>query len=327
MILIMYLVLTCEIIFPAMRERREFSIRKVIEVSGKSSWKNLTDTAMIKLPSKSYFEGKRLSLKEYIRRDDPVTIKLGYNSRLNTVFDGYVVTVAPQIPVVITCEDSMYLLKKTPVNTSYRSVSLHKLLAEICPKDIKFDAVDIDLGAFKAVNTNVAKVLEKLKEQYGLVAYFKDKVLKVGKVYFQNADKKPVAILNFKKNIRSNTLEYRFKEDIKLKVKAISNLKSGKKIEVTVGDDDGEERTLNFYNIESEATLKQLAEQDISKMKVEGYKGKVKCYGEPYIQHTDVISLKDPDYPEKDNNNFTDEVDWVFNESGYSREYEIGQQV
>ncbi len=290
--------MTCEVVFSPIRDRGQIVIRKVVELSGKRSFKDLTGTAVIKLASAYYFQNKKVSLKEFIRRDDPIVIKAGYDGNNRVLFNGYVVAVLPNIPVEIKCENAMYMLKKTAVNVSYKSVSLQKLLTEICPSGTEIDALNIDLGAFKAVKTNVAAVLEKIKEQFGLVAYFKDTVLKVGKIY-QDISTTPIATLNFQKNIRSSGLEYRYKDDIKLKVKAISNLSSGKKIEVTVGDENGEERTLNYYNITSEATLKELATAQIDKMKIEGYKGNIKLYGLPAVDMTEVVTIEDPDYPEK----------------------------
>jgi hypothetical protein len=318
--------MTCEILFSPIRDRGEIVVRKVVELSGNVSFKNLTGTAVIKLASAYYFQGKKVSLKDFIKRDDPVIIKAGYDGNNRVLFQGYVVAVSPNIPVEIKCENGMYTLKKTAVNVSYKSVSLQKLLAEICPSDTIVDALNVDLGAFKAVKTNVAAVLEKIKEQYGLVAYFKGSVLKVGKIY-QDISLTPIAVLNFKKNIRSSGLEYRYKDDIKLKVKAISNLSSGKKIEVTVGDENGEERTLNYYNITSETTLKELATAQIDKMKIEGYKGNIKLYGLPVVDMTEVVTIEDPDYPEKNGNYFTDSYSFKFSESGFEQEVEISQRA
>jgi hypothetical protein len=318
--------MTCEVVFSPIRDRGQIVIRKVVELSGKRSFKDLTGTAVIKLASAYYFQNKKVSLKEFIRRDDPIVIKAGYDGNNRVLFNGYVVAVLPNIPVEIKCENAMYMLKKTAVNVSYKSVSLQKLLTEICPSGTEIDALNIDLGAFKAVKTNVAAVLEKIKEQYGLVAYFKDTVLKVGKIY-QDISTTPIATLNFQKNIRSSGLEYRYKDDIKLKVKAISNLSSGKKIEVTVGDENGEERTLNYYNITSEATLKELATAQIDKMKIEGYKGNIKLYGLPAVDMTEVVTIEDPDYPEKNGNYFTDSYSFKFSESGFEQEVEISQQA
>jgi hypothetical protein len=226
--------------------------------------------------------------------------------------------------VEITCEDYMYKLKHTPVNISYQSIRLPQLLENICPTDVSINAIDIDLGSFKAVSTNVAKVLEKLKQQYGLVAYFKDKTLFCGKVYLSNASKSPVALFHFQRNVQSHNLEYREKEEVKYNVEAISNLSSGKKIKVSVGDEDGEKRTLNYYNITSEAELEATATRDMEKLKVEGYRGSIDTFGQPLVEHTDVVKLEDDKYPEKNGNYFADGVKFSFSSSGYQNTIEIG---
>jgi hypothetical protein len=320
----MQVVMVALIVFPAVRDRQEISIRKVNAVDGESSWKNLTGTATIKLPSSIYFQDKKVSLKDFIKRGDPVEINLGYNETYHKRFEGFVAHVSPQIPVEITCEDYMYKLKHTPVNKSYQSIRLPQLLANICPSDITINAIDIDLGSFKAPSTNVAKVLEKIKEQYGVVAYFKDKKLFVGKVYLSNTSKSPVALFHFQRNVKSHNLEYREKDEIKYNVEAISNLKSGKKIKVDVGDKDGEKRTLNYYNITSEAELEATATRDMEKLKVEGYRGSIDTFGQPLVEHTDVVKLEDDKYPEKNGNYFVDGVKFSFTSSGYENTLEIG---
>ncbi len=324
--LCMYLVMVCNIVFPASRDRQQLSINKVKSVSGESSWKNLTDSAKIELPSKIYFKGQSTSIKELLKPGDPVEIYLGYNQTVHKRFTGFVSFVSPQVPVVIECENLMYKLKRTPANFNVQSDTLPNLLKKICPSDIKIDAANIQLGSFKAIKTNVAKVLEKLKEDYGIVAYFKGDTLIAGKVYFNNALLEPVGEFDFTKNIKKgHSLVFREADEVKLKVEAISNLRSGKKITVEVGDSDGEERTLNFYNIESESELKTIAEQELSKLKYAGFRGNFNTYGLPYVDHTDIIKLIDPDYPEKNGNYYIDILKWSFDaSSGYQNNVELG---
>ena len=62
-------------------------------------------------------------------------------------------------------------------------------------------------------------------------------------------------------------------KDKSLKVKAISILKDNKKLEVEVGDTEGELRTLHFYKVTSEAKLKELAKAKMSTLKYTGFKG------------------------------------------------------
>ena len=51
-----------------------FDYANSIEV--KTSCKNLTDTATVKVPRKMQWRGK--SLLDYVRRNDEITIKIGY---------------------------------------------------------------------------------------------------------------------------------------------------------------------------------------------------------------------------------------------------------
>jgi hypothetical protein len=319
----MYLVMVCEILFPKNDRRGKILFRNVNAVSIDSSWKNLTDKADITLPRK--FKWADQELKDLIRKGDKVIIKLGYDDTLVEEFSGYVVDIEAGIPVKIYCEDNMYQLKKTPTNKSYANVKLAQLLKDIVPAWVKLDVIDVDLGAFRIEKSTVAKVLEKLKESYGLFSYFRGDTLYCGKVYqdIETVERK----YHFQRNIVSHDLKYRTKEDLRIKVTATSYLSTGKKIEVTLGDDDGEERTLSYYGIESQESLKKLAQQDMDKLKIDGYKGNFVTFGFPPVKHGYIANLVDDEYPERTGKNYIDSVKSDFSSSGFRRTIEPGPRA
>ena len=116
-----------------------FLFNYVNEVEINSSWKNLSDTAKIKLPRKTYFEtqnnqtttwggdststttqlyaNQQSGLPPVLARGDKVTIWLGYWSKeqgqsLPIAFEGYITGINPKIPLEIDCEDSMFILNQ-----------------------------------------------------------------------------------------------------------------------------------------------------------------------------------------------------------------------
>lgn len=318
----MYLVMVCEILFPKNERRGQILFRNVNAVSIDSSWKNLTDKAEISLPRRFKWADKEV--KDLIQKGDQVIIKLGYDGTLVEEFSGYVTDLEAGIPVKIYCEDNMYQLKKTPVNKSYGSVKLEALLKDIVPAWVKLDVVDVDLGAFKIEKSTVAKVLEKLKESYGLYSYFRGDTLYCGKVY-QDVEKLEVKY-HFQRNIVSHDLKYKKKEDLRLKVTATSYLNNGKKNEITLGDEDGEERTLSYYGISTES-LKILAQQDLDKLKVDGYKGNFITFGFPPVKHGYIANLVDDEYPERAGKHYIDSVKSDFSSSGFRRTIEPGPRA
>lgn len=260
----------------------------------------LTDTAKITIPKKLSWQGQKVT--DLIRRGDRIIISTGYDNRMQVVFSGYVTSVSAKIPVVIDCENEMFALKSIAVNVSYASVNLQQLCADILPSGIEFKADDVQLGAFRTNNNpNIPKVFEELKK-YGLVAYFRGSVLYVGKLYWPDyQNRKTFVFSGSTGNVPAsgNNLEFRRKDDIKLKVKAISINAANIRIEKEVGDADGELRTLYYYNIDA-TELERRATAEMEKLKYDGYKGSFTAFGEPVVFKGDVVDLTDPEYPERD---------------------------
>ena len=292
----------------------------VNEVSINQSWKQLTDTAEIRLPRNLKLQ--KDPIKDVIKKDDKVTIELGYDNELVTEFTGFVSEIHPDVPIIIKCEDEMRQQKKNPVNMSFKSVTLADLITAIAPG---ITNKYIAMASLRINDATPAQVFTFLRDQYGLVTYFV-----AGRLYSGFAYQNPPndVQVHFQKNVKSSQrLEYRFKDEQKIRVKAISMLPDNKKLEATVGDDDGELRTLTFFNITSEATLKKRAEAELDKLKVDGYRGDVVLFGQPFAQHGDRLELLDDAFPERQDTNFIDKTVTTFGQSGYQRICSLGKSA
>jgi hypothetical protein len=298
-------------------------MKSVSDITIKSTFKQITDTATIIIPRNDKLKDKYVA--DYIKRGDAVEIKLGYNDELHTEFLGYVREVGSDIPLVIECEDEMFQLKRKPITKSWSKVTLQELVQVIAP-GYKYDLVDpkMNLGKFTITGATPAKVLHELQSQYGLYAYFRDKVLHVGFAY--QSQNYQTHIYHFQKNVKSNGLKFRNKEEFKLKVKAISNLSNGKKETVELGDDEGELRTLNFIGLLKE-DLKKHAQAELSKFKYDGYRGDLTGFGLPRTRHGDVVRLDDGNYPEREGKYSIDGVTIRFGMNGYERNNELGPRA
>lgn len=314
-----------KITFPQTENRGELILKKVNAVHIESGWKMLTDTATITIPRNVPYFNKH-KVKETFRKGDPVKIELGYNGNLVTEFEGYISHVSADIPIVIKCEDEMYQLKKLPVNISLPATSLKKLLQTILP-GYEIDALEVEIGPQRFPKTTVAKVLEKLKDDYSLYSYMKGKQLVCGKIYADDSALAPIK-LHLEKNVVNNDLNYKNKEDVLIRINAVSTLKNGDKIEVKVGDESGEERQLSYYGIEIKAELTKLANEDLKKYKVDGFTGSVTCYGIPHIIHGNKVELKSSLYPDRDGTYYVEETVIDFNDSPeYRRKIQLGDKV
>lgn len=327
----MYLSLLCEV------EIGNIITRSVHQGEIKSSFKNLTDTCELVLPRNLVFKNE--NLLKIIKVGDPVTVKMSVNGTWTTEFEGYVREIDSTIPVHIMCEDEMWNLKRTPVVAkSWSKAYVADVIDHILPAGVESKIFDgksttVSIGKFMINNMSAAQVLNKLRE-YGIFSYFRNKVLHVGFAYDYTFD---THVLHFQKNIRSNDLKFRSKDDYKIQVKAIANLPTGQKtIEYYPDKDTSDQfelRTLNFGELSSDITerkklLRQYAEAEIKRFNVDGYRGRVSVWGGVHnIKHGDLVILKDGFYPERESTNLVDEVVTSWGEIYFKRECEIGPRV
>lgn len=298
----------------------------VNEVEIKSSYERLTDTAKVVLPRKLTFQGKTLfsDVNAIFKRGDEIKIELGYFPNLRTVFEGYISVVGGSLPIELECEDKMYLLKKTTIKKIAKTTTtLKELLTDILPSGIKFDALDVQLGSFRISNATVSQILDDIKSGYGFYSYFVDGVLHVGlpsDASDTNTEEFPFETLI----IDDEDLKYQIKEEIGIKVVAISMQSDNSKKEVTVGDADGSQRTFYTYNA-TESALKEFASLKLNKVKYTGYTGSFETFGEPYLRHGDVAKLTSEKLPERDGNYEVISVNRKFGVTiGYRQYIELG---
>jgi hypothetical protein len=126
---------------------------------------------------------------------------------------------------------------------------------------------------------------------------------------------------DFNKNIfQKHSLEFRKLEDVSFQVKAISIMSDNSRIEPdgVIGDADGEKRTYHYYNIDKEE-LTRRANQELEKLKYDGYRGSFKTFGQPAVMHGDTVTLRDVKYPEREGTYIVKSVNREFGQKGYSQ--------
>jgi len=308
----------------------KYSFNYIVDVKINTSTDQLTDTAIVTVPNKLQFQGKPIAVgdNKIFKREDKVEINLGYNGRNNVVFTGYIKNIKSGSPVVLECENEMFLLKKTPITATYASVTLDELLKEHLPSGLTYKAVNVNLGKFRINGATLAKVLEEIKKSYGLYCYFRD-----GKLYAGLHDYDEYRVehtFKFGKNIinQGTDLTYKIKEDIKLKVKCISIYDDNTRLEVDLPstDAEGELRTLYFYN-KTEAELAMLGNIEIEKLKYDGYSGKFEAFGEPFVKKGDAVKILDDKFKEREGLYLVKAVNYPFGLGGYRQVIEIDKKL
>lgn len=299
----------------------------VVELTVSTGIDRLTDTCVIEIPRKAEWNEKVIALGEngLLKTKYKVTVKTGYDGILQTAFKGYLKHIKPGTRVKLTCENDMYSLKQVVINKSYTSVTLEDLLEDIVPAGISFTAADITLGPIVIKNMSVAKVLEQLRSDFGIYSYFKDEVLYSGLAYWPDIAQAHHLKIGYNV-IDDSGLEFIREEDVKLKVKAISIRKDNTRIEYETGDEDGDLRTLHFYDVDLE-TLKKLAASKMEELKYTGLSGSMEIFGEPFITKGDVVNITDENYPEKDGSYLVEAVSYKFGTRGYRQKITLGPKV
>ncbi|KFF06415.1 hypothetical protein [Flavobacterium reichenbachii] len=185
----------------------EFNYVKNVEIS--SSYKSLTDTAVIVMPQKVYTDtkgfdqnlfanasGKEQSIYDFFKLENFIEIFLGYDGDYKPAFRGYITGVQADINATISCEDMMYALKKIKAvdddnvqdqNDLYNTIAVNPTtnVENFNPKTffekrikelklpIKLNALNEELGNIMiSRNHTLAQVFEMLKEK-GIFTYFK----------------------------------------------------------------------------------------------------------------------------------------------------------
>lgn len=339
--------LQSKITFTSKIDGTEIVFDFVNEVEIETSYENLTDTAKITIPRKLNFDGKPIAVgvDSIFKRGDSVKIELGYFPDLRTVFEGYVSKVNPKTPIVLECEDKMFILKNTNVTYPKKysvittgkkgkklkrpkvisaNITLINLLDNIIPEDIEYKCLlDVNIGSFRANDVSVARVLDVLKSDYGFYSYFVNGILNVGLA----ADASDTQTIEYKfeeQIIDDTSLDYQREDDIRVRVKAVSlNSSDNSKIEVEVGDDDGALKTYHTQNAD-EPALRKFAELSLKESKYEGFRGSFTTFGEPYVRHGDTAKLISDKFPEKNGLYEVVSVKRIFGMDGYKQDIELG---
>lgn len=330
-LVLMSFVLACNITIEAKTTPvSSYKFTQVNSVEITKRWRDLGSSCVIKLP------GLKFQLEKLIHPGAKVKVALSYAGlKENVEFEGYVRRVKPSIPYEIECEDEVYLFRKVNINKSFQRATLKEIVSHIIGEVSKVYpgavSADTDLPVvnfqdFRIQNANAAFAIQQFRESpYGLTAYFRNKKLFVGLAYQKNNGTVKHSLAW---NVIDNSLTFRYADEVRLKVKAIAIFKNNTKMEFDLGDDDGEHRTLYFYNVKSADELKKLATEELKKLKYDGLQGGIQTFLYPYAEPLMTCDLKDPLYDKKREGRYViDSVKTTFSYQGARREIELGAKV
>lgn len=297
--------------------KEPFTIRRFSEVKIETSWKSLTDTAEIVLPRRVY-DFKEFKISEWFREGDAVEIWLGYDGKLELEFMGYIKKIAIGIPLVISCENEMYNLKRLTVSVSMKSATLEQLLKYVAP-GYQVVCDEVRLGAVRFSKMTAAEVMEELQKQ-GVYCWFEGKTLRAFSTSKSEAD--PVEILL--ERTASESLKQREIEKTLVIMSLIR--KKGKKLRVEVGDTPAGKRiTREISGIDmGKEELTREAQRLYELSKRPGLDGDLTLWGVPRVKHGYRLKLESLLYPDKNGTYYIDAVTKTFGKQGYRQVCKLG---
>lgn len=307
---------------------------RIISLKVETDFKRIGTTAVLELPTSARLTraGEFISEVETAKQfhvGDPVVISAGYNGDLVEEFRGYVRRISPAIPLKLELEDEVYHLRRKNLQKSWRKTTLKEVL------EFVLEGTDVELvGEVPAINftkyylknVSAALALQKLKDKYGLIIYFREP----GKLFVGLTSDTDLQVVKYTigRNVVDHDLEWLAEDDVNIRVKAILIAKNGSQTDVEVGDPEGELRTLHFYDLADEQSLKERAQEELLKFKREGYKGSLRGYLVPVCRVGNTVRLNDETY---DNNNegdyLAEKVVTTIDDSGARRRVKVGLKV
>jgi len=300
---------------------------------------NLVQTATIEIPAsgviKNENEQTEVEVNERVSRGDRVTIQLGYDGDNKTEFKGFVDRIVHGNPLKIECVDYIFTLKELDIGKTFKDVDISVILNEVLNGtgySIHPDTQEIQVKKLIAATdtgdkVRRDKVLKKLKDTLGIAVFFDLQGQLYAGLHHVIDSGTVIHRLGWNTRDAGDNLKYHEAEDMKVKIKAINIMDDGSRIEATVGDTGGAERTLHFQDIESKSELEKLAKNRLEKYRYDGYEGTYPSFGIPYTEPTMTSEIQDPTYPERDGSYYIDSVKIEFGQSGFIRKNEITQAV
>jgi hypothetical protein len=272
---------------------KSFTVEKNID--------NLSATGSFELPLKATYKGSSrkmaIAVDDLIKTGYEIKIEAGYREDVvNEVFAGYVTNVDTSTSVKVTVEDSVFLMRKTPVVINEKDINVADLaklfVADITGLSVSENTINAKVDAFK-FKGNAAGALAKLKDTMKLSCYFDGNELYIGG---QQLNPKDTINVIYGINILKNNVKYQYAETNPVQVTVIGKKESGEELKIVKGMQGGSAMTFYKYNVTDEALLEQTAIEELNRYSFDGLKGTLKLFFIPFAQPGGAINYRNDNY-------------------------------
>ena len=274
---------------------------KVNKAKVTRSYDKQTQTASVTLPRNVQYNKKNIyeGANAIMRRGDKIKIIAAYFPNETVIFEGYISKINNNVPIELQCEDAMFLLKQAiaPNLVFPKSVNLRTLVAKMLTNtNIPFKAINAELGQIRLQGASVGKVLQVLRDQYGLYSYFVNGILRVGLAFYP-ADAKEAVFLFELMDKDGMNLTYLKKDDVKVQIKGILITNNARE-KYIYGDPTGGNHTVFQYG-GTKADLDLKCNSFLEQANYTGYYGSFKTFLEPLVVPGDYAIVDSWKYPER----------------------------
>lgn len=304
-----------------------YRLKMVDQVKVKHSVEQLSDTATITLPA--MVEGKTLEVESKLHAGDSVTIRLGYDGKLETEFTGYLKAINTDGGnLTLECEDAIYLFEDKVDDVELKGISmkalLEKVVRQIDPSYKVETEFDFTWEKFVFYHATARDILKKVQDETKANIWFRDGTLHVQPQYAQASDR--TVKFDFSRNIESSNLKYRKASDKKVEVTVKMTNAAGKSFEETAGAPGGKSIKKTVSGVDP-SQLKTLAKNEHNLWCYDGYEGSFTGWLIPYVEPGDAVRIIDSDYPTKEGLYYVTGTEISFSKEGGKRTVSLGRRL
>lgn len=307
---------------------KKYRLALLYSVEIEKSVENLVDTCIITIPEAIL--NKVLNIENKIQRGTEVIVQLGYNSKLNTEFIGYVKEVKNNnSTLTIECEDSVFQFRKPVQSEELKPTSVSQIAQRIidqCAAGMNLSCdFDITYEKFIIHQANGFDILKKLQEETKANIYI-DSQTNTLHIHPPFIEKSGTIKYSPQINVQSVSLEYKRAQDRKFEITVKSVSLDGKVNEIKAGQSGGESVVLTVGPM-SDEDMRKIGDAELSKRMSDRFEGTIETWLIPVITPTATAKFEDTDYPEKTGSYYVPTVKTSFSSAGGVRIVTFGIKV
>ncbi|WP_125869832.1 hypothetical protein [Williamwhitmania taraxaci] len=304
----------------------EFNSVNKVEIE--ESVKTLGNKATLTLP-RNYSKFRDKSILDLLKSGDQVSIWLGYDGDPQQEFKGYLQEIESGAPLVLHVDDEFYPFKRNTFKKAWKTITLKELLQFVAP-GLKIVCPEVNLGQFEIENASTFRVLISLQEQYGFYTSLTDGTLTCLWPFKVGMSEKTHTYTFYTPTVKNNSLKYHRADDVKVHVRATSNLRNGKK--PIMYETGSKEHDSSLFEIKIPGAtldeLKKFADAKLQQLCFDGYSGTISGFGTPRTHAGDTIQIVDTEEPDRQGNYLVDSVKITYDlTQGFERENTLSYKV